>query len=97
MAESAGGSDSECRPSINQSINGVAPPKHERAAGGNPTSRDANDDQRPLPAKRYDERREERHDDEDGESESQKEVRAIVEAIDARAVQVSMKEAKQGG
>jgi len=45
-----------------------SPAKHEQAAGGNPTSRDANDDQSPLPVKGYDERREARNDDDDGDS-----------------------------
>ena len=62
------------------------PAEHEQAAGGNPTSHDENDDESPLPAKRSDEGREEGHDDGDGESESQKGVSAIVEAIDARSV-----------
>jgi hypothetical protein len=74
-----------------------SPPEHQEAAGGDPTSRDANDNESPLPAKGYDEGREERNDDEHGQSESQKKVRAIVEAIDARSVQVSMEQAKHGG
>jgi len=46
----------------------VEPSQHEQAAGGKPTSRDANDEQSPLPGKGYDERREARNDDEDGDS-----------------------------
>lgn len=73
------------------------PAKHEQAAGCNPTSGDANDDESPLLAKWHYERREERDDDEDGECEAKKGVCAVVEAIDARSVQVSVEEAKHGG
>jgi len=45
------------------------PTDHEQAAGRNPASRDANDNESPLSAKGYDERGKECNDHEDGESE----------------------------
>jgi hypothetical protein len=45
------------------------PTEHGQAAGRNPASRDANDNESPLSAKGYDERGKECNDHEDGESE----------------------------
>ncbi len=80
-----------------QGFAGHVRPVHEQAAGGDPTSGDANADQSPLAAKGDDEGREEGNDNEDRDSESQKNVRATVETIDARSVQVSVEAAKKSG